>query len=318
MIINSSHFQNRLDIINQEIYAQRNNLKFNKRNVVTNFLPKSLTKQYNNWIINLPIDIIPSSDKIFLTNYSLELNYLIYEFQETDERLSHEIINLTKKRRETYECESDDVIFINDLISDLTHSLVYNYKKVLKKIKKEYIFDGINDEKIILKNLLKLYKGVLKNPEVQINIFHNIVLTKKVSDLILELIIDFIIHRLETLEPDKDKQFNDLEPIKINSESRKTEKIKWLGKQQDLIELFYELAEKEWIENADFQKLKKYCESILDLFDIEQTKRKENSDSFQSFYQKFKGYNVKGKRTYPFLDNKNYEKKFDKIKKNKC
>jgi hypothetical protein len=317
MIINISHFQNQLNSINEEIYNQRNNLKFNKRNVVTNFLPKSLTKQYNNWTINFPFDIIPASNSIILTNYCLELNYLIFEFSEGDERLSHEIINLTKLKRETYECEPNDIIFINDIIFDLIHSFIYKYKRVLKKIIKEYIFDGINDEKVILKNLLKLYKGVLENPDVQINIFHSIVLTKKISDSIIELIIDFINHRLETLEPETNN-LNTTIPLSINSTIQKTDKIKWLGKQQDLIELFVELAEKKWIENPDFQKMKKYCESILGLFDIEYTKRKESSNTFKSFYQKFKGDNINGKKVYPFLENKNYKRKYDKIENNKC
>ena len=200
MIIDIQYFNSNLDEINSNIYKNRKNLKY-RGYFLRNFSVKNIEEKYNKWVINFPHHIIPSQKNIQLDYQALELNYLISEFSDGDINISHDKIEEIKKSRENQETDFDDVVFINDIIHDLIHGYVYNYNEIFNELKKCYIFHGIENEIVIIKNILILYQSVLKNPKVQINIFHSIYLTKELSDSIIKLLIEFFEHRLELLNP---------------------------------------------------------------------------------------------------------------------
>ncbi len=62
---------------------------------------------------------------------------------------------------------------------------------------------------------------------------------------------------------------------------------------------------------------KSIANTITSVFDLESTKRKEESNHKESFYQKFKGELIEGKRSFSFLEPEKYKTKFDMIKNNR-
>lgn len=313
MITNNRYFENDLNAINAELYNENLKLHIEPKPHIYNFKPESLTEQYKNLTNKFPYEIISSSNKLCISFYPLELNYLIYKFTEGDKSLPIELINKTKSSRENYIFDNEDRYVVYDLLENYFHSIVYNYSEFLKTIREEHFFNGITDETIILKNLLILYKSVLSDNSIQINIFFGITLTKKISDMIIKMLVDFIEQRLEVLTPELDLAKTN---YKVNLIENKTKKIKWLGTQQDLVELFHTLIEKNWIEEANYNKRIEYVNSILNLFDIEHTKRNKKSDSKNSFYKKFNGEIINGIRKLPFLEKMGYMRKFMNIENN--
>ena len=159
-----------------------------------------------------------------------------------------------------------------------------------------------------------MYRRILEDKSKQISIFWGVSLTKEVSDRIIEMLCDFIEQRILVLNPpiSKDSLIN-----KMTFKANELKSIQWLGTQQELCELFYELNKKGWIPDIVGGERKKIAESITELFDLEKTKRTPSSNIKDSFYQQFKGELIDGERTYNFLDSKKYERKFDKINNNR-
>lgn len=313
MITDNRYFSESLTEINIELYKESTKLNLSGRLGVSNFTSKSLLKQFEHYTRTFPTEIISASESIEISLYVIQLNYLFQEVFDENSRIPQELINKFKEEKKSYKLEEHDRYVIYDFLEDYFHQLVYSYRSFIKNAKKEPCFVGINNEEIILKNLLIQYKKVISSKKLQIKIFPNITLTKTISDKVISMLIDFIEQRLKVLNPDISLSNNE---YKINHIHNKIEKIKWLGTQQDLVELFLELANKNWIEEVDQQKRKTYVRSIISLFDIEDTKRSKKSDAIDSVYRKFNGVIEDGKRVYPFLEKDNYRRKFENIIKN--
>lgn len=315
MITSNKYFEDSLTKSNQMLFKENDNITLEKRIKVLKFTPKSIHKAYNRLIQSFPYDIIPASNEINLTLYNTELLYLVGECNKNDTNISQEKISEIKNSRENIKVDNDsDKCVIFDYLYDYFHSLVYNYDKFITNAKEYHFFYGIDDESILLKNLLVIYQSVIKNEKTQIDLIYGITLTKDLSDHLLQMLIDFIEQRLLTINPNE-KLTN--RAVKVNHIQSTIEPIKWNGTQQNLIELFIELLNKNWIEEIGDRKRTKFIKTIYQLFDIKSTKKNKESDSESSLNQIFKGELNGKKRIYPFLERDSYIKKFSGIK-NKC
>lgn len=315
MITSHQYFENSLTEVNKILFNENNIIALEKRIYVSNFKPQVIHKAYNKLIQSFPYDIQPASKSIIITLYLTELDYLVQECNKEDPNLSKEKINEIKSSRKSIEVDNDgDKCIIYDFLVNYFFSLVYKYDKFIKNAKKYHFFYGIDSEDILLKNLLIIYQSVLRNSSTQIDLISGITLTKELSDYLLKMLIDFIEQRLLVLNPNENL-IN--KSVKINHFQTSIEPIKWNGTQQNLLELFIELIDKKWIEDIEEGKRRKFIKTIINLFDIESTKIKKDSDSENSLYQKFKG-ELNGKdRNYPFLENETYKKNFNRITKYK-
>lgn len=92
-------------------------------------------------------------------------------------------------------------------------------------------------------------------------------------------------------------------------------KIKWLGNQKQLAELFITLEKLNWFEPLQDGERKSIARNICNLFDISHTQKNPNTDLVNSFAEIMKpDTDIKTKtKTYPKVFTKRYEKNFSQI-----
>ncbi len=313
MITDNNYFEPRLEEINREITSYNREIHLLKKCSISNFSKENITKRFNDIFKVFPFQIESASDDIAISVYTSVLFDLIYKISDYDGKIDSSHIERAKQKFETPQIVEDDKYIINDLFEEYFHTLTYWYGEVIKNTMEYHFFYGITEEKIILTNLLKLYKSILSTESKQLCFFWGITLTKKISDIATRMLIDFIEQRLLVLNPQADIEgiTNKMTFIDNNFKS-----IEWLGTQQELCELFLELIDKNWIHKIETGERKNVAKSITTLFDLSQTKRNEKSNPQESFYQQFKGELMDGERYFKFLESDNYEKRFDKMEKN--
>lgn len=312
MITDNRYFSQRIDEVLQLVHSfDKDALRIN-RGGLTQFTKEEALSFYNETFLSFPYSVEEASNNIGISVIAMEIfdssSDLEYKERYTDIEISK-----IKKRRESF-CASEQLYTINDYLELYFHELVYNYSSFLKTAKEICCFVNIENEKIILINLLNLYKSVLKDSTKQIDIFWCITLPKKISDQILMMIVDFIEQRLSILNISFDKV--ELRSKNTYVTKRNDSKIIWKGNQQQLCELFIELEQKQWIEKIQIGERKRFVESISDIFDFEQTRRRGDSDIINSLYQIFKGDVSKTGRAFPFMEKDNYKRSFENIEKN--
>jgi hypothetical protein len=313
MITDTTYFESQISEIVQEIEKYDLEIDILKKSLINDFSKKYVTERYNESFLSFPFIIENSSKKIGISVYATELFKLYYDLGTRDDKVSIETINEIKEDRKNVTDLSDQIYIIGDFIEEYNHRLVYSYNEIMLNTKKYHFFANIEDEKIILMNLLRRYKSVLNDETKQINIFWGITLTKKISDIIIAMLIEFIEQRFKILTIDI--ELNET-GIKTTYVENSIKPIKWLGTQQQFCELLIELEKNNWIEEIREGERKKIITSITKFFDFENTRRNTNSNPEISLYQTFKGEHIKGNRVFPFLESKKYEKKFNEIKKN--
>lgn len=314
MITEHDHFSDDLDRINKELTNYKKKVHLLRKSYIYDFSKKNITLCFNEIFRVFPYHIEPQSQIIGMSLYTRELFFLFYEIS-SDGIIDASKIDRVKERFAKPEIYEDDEFLIYEFLQDCFHTLIFWYEKFLKNTKKHHFFYGVKDETVILKNLLHLYKRILSDSSIQLNVFWGIQLTKKIADIVTEMLIEFIEQRLKILNP-----YIEIEPhgvsSKITSADKKIKPIDWLGSQQELCELFIELGKKGWIPKVNDGERRIISDSITNLFDISSTKRNTKSDPKNSFYQQFKGELIDGERQYVFLETSNYERKFKAIVKN--
>lgn len=313
MILNPLHFQNKIENIDQIIWNENLKIVSLQKMTFKSFKEKEVVKFYNSTFKNFPLDIENSSKEVGISIIATELFDVYYDLTTRNRSLTSEKERNIFENRKNFEPKNHTEI-INDFINEFMHCLVYQYDEFLKNTMEQHYFVGINDEVKILLSILNRYKSVLKDKTKQIDIFWSIRLTKQISDLILEMLIEFIEQRLNLLTIS-------IENINIGNQLNYVEneifKIDWNGTQQELGELILELESKKWIAEIKNGERKKFANSITKIFNLIKTKKNKHSDSSNSFYQLLKGEYENKLRTYPFLEKENYEKKFSGIIKKK-
>lgn len=313
MITDNKYFESRLSDINKELTAYKGDLKLARRAQISDFTIEGITNSYEEIFLTFPYNIETSSQIIEMSIYTNEVFNLYYDIIEYPNKITTTEINSIKNRFKNPEITEFCSYNINDFLDDYFHNLTFKYGSFLNNMKKCYFFVGIDNEEIIINNLLNLYRSILNDSSKQLNIFYGITLTKKISDIITSMLIDFFEQRLLVLNP-KNSSAN-LHPQTTYIDNT-LKPVEWLGTQQELCELMIELINKNWIPEISDGERKMFVKSILNIFDLVKTKRHEKSKPDDSFYQLFKGDNMNGKRYYPFLETNKYQKKFEEIKKN--
>lgn len=314
MITEHNYFSGNLSEINQEINSLTQNVDLIRKISLNDFSKENITQRFNEIFRVFPYVIETASDSIGISIYTKELFDLFYEISEFDGKIDTERIAKSKQRFKSSQLEDDDKYLINDFLDDYFHIITYGYGEILENTKKYHFFYGIEAEEVILMNLLKLYRSVLLDNSKQLSIFWGITLTKKISDIVTNMLIDFIEQRLIVLNPKIELENI---PNKMTYIDNKLKQIKWLGTQQELCELFVELENKKWIPEILTGERRNIANSITSIFDLESTKRNENSNYKESFYQKFKGEWLNGKRYYSFLELEKDKLQFNGIKNNR-
>ncbi len=313
MITDIKYYSEDFEEISKLLEAYKGNIQFIEKGAIHDFSKEKITYGFNNIFRSFPYEIETSSHDIGYSIHTIELFDLFYEISDYDGKIETKRIEQSKARFKNKTLDPQDIYLISDFIEDYFHSLTYNYGDYLKNAKDLHFFAEIENEEVILYNLLNLYRRILADDLKQISIFWGVSLTKQISDKILKMLCDFIEQRILVLNPETGM---DSLTNKLTFKSNNLKRIQWLGTQQELCELIYELNKKGWIPDIVDGERKKIADSITELFDLEKTKRKPSSSIKDSFYQQFKGELIDGERIYSFRDSKKYEKKFDKINKN--
>lgn len=310
MILNPFHFTEKIETIKQLLWDREDEFVLLHKMNFTKFKKEKVLSHFDSIFKNFPLDIESSSQEIAVSSFAYELIDLHYEFVDLNKTtISSDKENELLERRKIFDPKLNSET-IEDFISSYFHFLVYNYEEFLMNTMNQHYFVGINDEVKILLSILNRYKSVLKDKSKQIDLFWSIKLDKQISDLVLEMLIDFIEQRLNllTISTENLNLGKELNYIKSDVFS-----IDWNGEQQELCELILELEKKGWIAEIKNGDRRKFASSLTKVFNLTNTKKNKKSNPNNSFYQLLKGEFEKNKRIYSFLEKDNYKKKFDKI-----
>lgn len=312
MITDKFYFENQINEINQIVFDNSSKISLLKKMPINDYSKEKITQLYNHCFFNFPFTIEKASDEIGISLFAEELFELYFDLNDSSTKVSTNKINEVLENRKNFIPE-EKIELIIDYVDDFIHGMVYSYDMLLENTKKHHFFKNIDDEKIILLNLLKRYKSVIIDDTKQIDVFWSIKLTKKLSDLIVKIFIEFIEQRLNLIMITFEQTNIEYKTTYIEN---KVHQIKWNGTQQDLCELIIELEKNNWIDKIQDGERKKIAESITKIFNLENTKKNENSNPNNSLYQLLKGEYENKERVYPFRENPKYIRKFDLIKKN--
>jgi hypothetical protein len=309
MILNPLHFDKKIDDINQLLWKDDLEITSLHRMKFRKFEKEEVLHYYDLIFKNFPLDIENATQEISVSIFATEIFDLHYQLIDLDNKISADKRNELLQKRKEFKPELNSET-IEDFISTYFHCLVYNYEDFLANTLKQHYFVGINDEIKILLSILNRYKNVLKDKTKQIDLFWCIKVNKQISDLVLEMLIDFIEQRLNLLTIST-------ENISIGNEINYVENdiynIDWNGSQQELCELILELEKKEWIAEIKNGDRKKFANSLTKIFNLTNTKKNKNSNPNNSFYQLLKGEYENKVRIHPFMEKENYEKQFNGI-----
>ncbi len=314
MITDFNYFASRFDELFHEIDSLNQQVDLIKNISIRDFSKESISLKFNDIFRVFPYIIETTSESIGMSIYAKELFDLFYEVSDFEGKIKPERISESKNKFKNPKIDDSDKYILYEILEDYFRSIIYCYGDVLENTKKYHFFYGINSEEIILMNLLKLYRSILLDNSKQLCIFWGITLTKKISDIVTNILIDFIEQRLIVLNPKIELENI---PNKMTYIDNKLKQIEWLGTQQELCELFVELENKKWIPEILTGERRNIANSITSIFDLESTKRNENSNYKESFYQKFKGEWLNGKRYYSFLELEKDKLRFNGIKNNR-
>jgi len=309
MILHPFHFDKKIDDINQLLWkddleiASLHRMKFSK------FDKKEVLHYYDLIFKNFPLDIENATQEISVSIFATEIFDLHSLLIDLNNPISLDKKNELLDKRKSFKPEQNSET-IEDFISTYFHCLVYNYEDFLSNTLKQHYFVGINDEVKILLSILNRYKSVLKDKTKQIDLFWCIKVSKQISDLVLEMLIEFIEQRLNllTISTENTSIGNELNYVENDIYS-----IDWNGSQQELCELILELEKKEWIAQIKNGDRRKFANSLTKIFNLANTKKNKNSNPNNSFYQLLKGEFENKKRIHPFMEKENYEKQFNGI-----
>lgn len=267
------------------------------------YFDKAYYKQmYQDKFVSFPVGTMESSSNIFL-HPKIYLDFK--RFYEIDSPLANDLELIEEV---TLMNEEAVPFMIEELIDERLHNLIFEFAQCLDKTKAEYYFAGISDIKLIIKKLLNHYVNILNDEKIQLSVIDGLVLTKELSDSLTEIYIEFLEDKLAMLDIDN-VYIKKTIPVTIKEEY----KFKWKGKQQDILELFVELQNKNWINNLDENSLFKTAELLCKTFDFSDSQKKEGKSPVSSIYQLLKGeFDNKKNRIYCF-DKDGYKRKFDEI-----
>lgn len=311
MITSTSHFRGYADQIMTLLDEYSEPVSFSRFGGISNFATDNIIHHYNGVFKCFPYNTEDVIAHISISKYAYGLFELFPNIDSRGEKIHSDSLSSVKSLMTNKSNIDADKFILSDFFEEFIHHLILNYSDFLSNTKALHFFDGIDSEEVILKNLLNHYEDILSTPEIQLCHFQGSDLTKEISDTITSALVDFIKHRLSVLNPPENSKNN----TPLGRASYEHRKIEWLGEQQELNELFYELEIKGWIPKIPSGQRQAVAKSITSFFNLENTKRKDDSNPDKSFQQSFKGDNEDEKRIFNFMKSKNYVRKFNQIQK---
>lgn len=217
-------------------------------------------------------------------------------------------------QKELKECHPPEVL--HTAITDKISNLVFQYNKVLAITRERDNLQGIHDEEKIIINHLNRYYHVLNSPDLQLELSIGLLYSKEISDLFVRALIRFLEKRLSLLNPQLDKSKE--EEISLTYGPDRQFRFVWGGSQKELLELIVMLQKNNWINSIPKNQLSQAGKAICNLFDINGTKKSQNTDPTNLFIQILKGEinQDTSQREYDKVYMKGYKYKFDEIKPN--
>jgi hypothetical protein len=273
-----------------------------------------ILENYKEAFLTFPTYTSSAKNEIKVWKRLVEIIHYYDEYIHTDveDEIALSALNKTKGVIDS-EFDGCPKWIIADSLEVFFQNLNYRVAEMLNNSKDIPIFQGIEDEEIIINNLLNHYSFILSSKSHQLDVLSSLQLSKEISDIIVRALISVLEFRMMIRHPSKDYQSN--KQKKLISPPNE-EKIEWLGNQQELCELILSLSEKGWIENIERGNISKTANRFGALFDFSKTKKSSKSNEIISLYQILKGEvdpDNKTKKLYFYDRNINYQKKFDKI-----
>ena len=307
MIISKDYFERKSEKIKTMIFDEESPLEIIlTKPRSTEYFDKTYYKEvYTQNFINYPVDVIPADTKTYLST-KLVISFNRYYQIDSPVADDKQIVQNAQN------CDESSVIWdIDEIIDEKLHCMFCDFDKSLDAAKQSIWCLGITDHVLIIKNLLNHYINIRNNPKVMLSFFYGLTLKKEISDLLLDIYIEFLSDKLTMFTIDQVGTSSKVEPV-----NGKDSKIKWKGKQADIVELFVELQRKNWIQPLDETGLAQSARIICKIFDLSDSKRKKDSDIVQNINQLLKGeYNEKKERVYAF-EKKDNVRNFETISYN--
>lgn len=255
------------------------------------YIPESIKLDYEEEFHNFPYDEIDALDKIqiFHEFYTTDVWGSTETMKIADEKYNHSLHDITTR--------------INEPIS----------KYILKKLREKYVnikseppraligykrskkLSDDHPEKNVLINLLNKYRKLLSRDDLQLGIFNNLYLTKYISDVFTEILINLIQNRLEFLEPKikKYKRPPDIKVLSIESEDEEIIpliKLNYtLDQQKQILELLYKKLFPEFIDDSYEQFESHFIESDIE---FRQTVWKESEREIAHLFKSLKDLKI--------------------------
>jgi len=275
-----------------------------------------ILEHYKETFLTFPTYTSSSKNEIKIWKRLVEIIHYYDEYVhfEVEGEIAPSVLEKTKSIIDS-EFDGCPKWLIADSLEAFFQSLNYRVAEMLNNSKEISIFQGIEDEEVIIINLLNHYNYILNSKNIQLDVLPSLQLSKELSDIIAQALISVLEFRLMVRNPSKDYQANKQNLLIVPPSE---EKIEWMGTQQELCELIISLSDKGWIENINGGSISKTANKFGALLDISKTKKSPKSNEINSLYQILKGEthpDDKTKKLYFYDNSINYQRKFDKISK---
>ena len=163
------------------------------------FIQEEEETKYQSNFFTFPLDTI-SAQKHFTISYSF------YEMDiwganqynsEDPEQLENSLSTIQNKANDHIMRES----FVWNKLSERYHNIIEAYPGNILQLNEALVLSENTPEEIIVINLINYYKNILKDKNIQLRVFDDIIVTKNVADIYTLIWIAFFKARLNTLNP---------------------------------------------------------------------------------------------------------------------
>jgi len=308
MIVSASDFERQTSAIEEIIwgdYPPRVILR--KSNTITSISPKEeYEKNYKNNFVVFPLYTTAKRDDIYIQTSFVEQHRYYHHFVSTpkDDRIKASIPKYIQDLTEESILDN-----IHEYINERILNMVFDFREAMTLLKEGHVFACVDDPALILKNLLNYYQQVRVNQDIQISFFFNLLLPKEIADLMLDILIELIMDKLQMMEIDCSVIKG--QEIVFNQPNFK---LNWLGSQQDFAELILELKNKNYLSFPESESIHGISRRFVSLFDFSSSMRKKDSKVEDNICTYLKPvYDKDLKLDQYFFDKKGYKRKFDGI-----
>jgi len=307
MIVSDSEFNRQTSAIGQILLGDNPPKVFLRKSKTTDVYPEqNYIDNYERNFVAFPIYTEAKRDEIYIHSTFVEQHKYYYYFTgpSRDERIKIEIQNYVSNLD-----EESVMLDIEEYITERISNMVYDFGKAMTILKQGHVFSLIETPALILQNLLNYYSQVRADDTIQISFFHFLKLPKNIADIMLDILIELIVDKLQMMDIDLPK--NKVPSINFPEEPFK---ISWLGTQQEFAEMIIEMRNKNYIVFPEIISTQGIARRLTQVFDFSTSMRKGDSKIENNIYTALKPiYNKDLKIEQYCFDKKNYKRKFNAI-----